>query len=96
MITDIDRNSRTLIVCFVIAIFALIPLRFVEYGNAESLTQPQVLGEQVIQQEPIVEEVMEARLEAPYDQIEKLGEVNDLLPLETEMQPEYSQNWLQE
>jgi hypothetical protein len=96
MITDIDRNSRTLIVCFVIAIFALIPLRFVEYGNIESLAQPQVLGEQVIQQEPIIEEVVEARLEAPYNEIEKIGEVNDLLPSETEMQPVYSQNWLQE
>ena len=79
-----------------IAIFALIPLRFVEYGNIESLAQPQVLGEQVIQQEPIIEEVVEARLEAPYNEIEKIGEVNDLLPSETEMQPVYSQNWLQE
>ncbi len=87
MINDIDRNSRTLILCFVIAVFALIPLRFVEYGNESDLMQPQVLGEYV-EMLPVEEEA-EIKLEAPYDTI-------DLLPSETEKQPEYFQSLPQE
>lgn len=46
---DFNRNTRTLIVSFVVAIFALIPLRFVEVGQEMSLSQSenQVLGESI-------------------------------------------------
>ena len=46
MITDHDRNVRTLIVSFVIAIMVLVPLRFYEAGQQEidSLSEVQVLG----------------------------------------------------
>ncbi|HEX8923929.1 MAG TPA: hypothetical protein VF828_04310 [Patescibacteria group bacterium] len=46
--TDLDRNTRTLIVAFSIAIFALVPLRFVEAGQMMSQSynaSQQVLGE---------------------------------------------------
>jgi len=43
--TKRDRNVRTLIVCFVLLILALVPLRFVEIRQNRPETQ--VLGEQV-------------------------------------------------
>lgn len=44
--TDFDRNVRTLIACFVIAIFGLVPLRFVEISNYQTrmIEKQQVLG----------------------------------------------------
>lgn len=57
--------------------------------------QPQVLGEQQIQESIMEEEEVEARLEAPYDEIERSG-TNDLLPSKIRMQLEYSRNWPQE
>jgi hypothetical protein len=64
--TDETRNIRTLIVCFVIAIMALIPLRFIEVGNSMMEQSNQtVLGEQVTVSELPV-------LESPYDEIEGL------------------------
>jgi hypothetical protein len=42
--TDQDRNMRTLIVCYVLAIVALIPLRIVEIGNWTG-GEVKVLGE---------------------------------------------------
>jgi hypothetical protein len=71
------RNTRTLIVSFVFAIMALIPLRFVEVGQMMQ-DQPMVLGEetqneqQVVLPESGVSE--EVTLEAPYNEIE--GYVN--------------------
>lgn len=64
-----DRNTRTLIVSFMVAIFALIPLRFVEAGQQFELNDVnnenvQVLGESI---ETVVPEV---KIEAPYDEIE--------------------------
>lgn len=70
---NIDRSTRTLIVSFTIAIFALIPLRFVEAGKQMELIDTnyainqnaQVLGETIeIEKEP------KAVLEAPYNEIE--------------------------
>ncbi len=64
--TDNDRNTRTLLVSFVIAIMVLIPLRFIEVGqNSAVVGETQVLGEQV--------EIEEKALEAPYDEIESEG-----------------------
>lgn len=46
MITDFDRNVRTLIVSFVIAIMVLIPLRFYEAGQEEMgrIEEVRILG----------------------------------------------------
>jgi hypothetical protein len=44
--TNNDRNVRTLIVCFVLLILALVPLRFVEINNQMANRNVQVLGEQ--------------------------------------------------
>jgi hypothetical protein len=44
--TNNDRNMRTLIICFVLAIFALIPLRVVEIRQMN--TGVQVLGAQSV------------------------------------------------
>jgi len=63
--TDNDRNSRTLIVCFVVAVLTLIPLRMVEVGEG---ARAAVLGEEVAAEEQTV-------LEAPYEEIER-GEVS--------------------
>lgn len=47
--TDFDRNIRTLILCFVIAIVALVPLRLIEIGNTFTSSSTQVLGETIEQ-----------------------------------------------
>ena len=71
--TDLTRNTRTLIVCFSLAIFALIPLRFVEIGQQTS--EAAVLGEtQVLVEEPeivlpVADEYVLGDLEAPYDEV---------------------------
>ena len=76
---DINRNTRTLIVSFVVAIMVMIPLRFVEVG--QMVGEAQVLGEmdtQVVLPNAEVKVVKKAPLlEAPYDEIENskvLGE----------------------
>lgn len=52
--TDHDRNIRTLVICFVLAVMALIPLRFVESGDEVMVSsKTQILGE-TIQQEVIL------------------------------------------
>jgi hypothetical protein len=53
--TENDRNMRTLVLCFVLAVLALIPLRFVEFrqGMIDVSNNVQVLGE-TIQQEDVV------------------------------------------
>jgi hypothetical protein len=45
---DSNRNIRTLISCFVLAVMVLIPLRFIEEGQSAVMDQPQVLGEEVV------------------------------------------------
>ena len=53
--TDHDRNMRTLVLCFVLAIMALIPLRVIEYSqDVSEVSSTQVLGETVQQQVEIV------------------------------------------
>lgn len=66
--TDNDRNTRTLIVSFVIALMVMIPLRFVEVGQNQVLmgSDVQVLGEEVVAVEAPV-------LEEPYNQMEMEG-----------------------
>jgi hypothetical protein len=68
---DFNRNTRTLIVGFVVAIMFLVPLRFVEVGQElNSVNKPQVLGEmsQQVVITPVIGEV--AKLEEPYNEIE--------------------------
>jgi hypothetical protein len=69
--TDTDRNTRTLIVCFSLAVMALIPLRFVEVGQLTEMAagQVQVLGE-TTQQEVVT--ASQTGLEAPYNEIDGL------------------------
>lgn len=52
--TDFDRNMRTLVLCFVLAIVALVPLRLVEIGNTTTASSTQVLGETVNQESEVV------------------------------------------
>jgi len=67
MNNDLNRNTRTLIASFVIAIMFLIPLRFVEVGNSYSLmmSNASVLGESIVL--PVAPEVKTPLLEAPYN-----------------------------
>ena len=67
LMTDLDRNVRTLIVCFTLALMGLIPLRFVEVGQTQ-IERPMVLGKTVVVKK--VEERNPAILEAPYDEID--------------------------
>lgn len=65
--TDQERNIRTLIVCFAIAILVLIPLRFIEVGNSlTSLGSESVLGEVNLPEAG----GPEPELESPYREIE--------------------------
>lgn len=53
--TDHDRNMRTLVLCFVLAVMALIPLRVVEFSQSVAgISSTQVLGETVQKQAEIV------------------------------------------
>lgn len=64
------RNTRTLIVSFVVAVMALIPLRMVEVGQMANLMEmgnSVVLGETTTLEVLVVEEPM---LEAPYRAME--------------------------
>ena len=55
--TNEDRNIRTLIACFVIALVALVPLRIVEQQNFNS-NNVMVLGEEVYNTEEVYEDDM--------------------------------------
>lgn len=78
---DTNRNTRTLIVSFVVAIMALIPLRFIEVGQQLGEQQyVQVLGTDISREVvlPNAEIVAESVLEAPFAEMESqavLGEV---------------------
>jgi len=53
--TDHDRNMRTLVLCFVLAVMALIPLRMVEFSqNVADMSSTQVLGETVQEESEVV------------------------------------------
>lgn len=73
---DISRNTRTLILSFVIAVMALIPMRFVEIGQ-EIGQEPYVsvlgaedYGEVVLPNAEVEVESADAVLEAPFNEIE--------------------------
>lgn len=52
--TDFDRNIRTLVTCFVLAMVSLAVLRFVEVGQSlPTVSGSQVLGE-TVQKEGVV------------------------------------------
>ncbi len=84
---NLNRNTRTLIVSFLIAIFALIPLRFIEVGQMQEqyLMQTQVLGEKT---EEIIEEPVQrvSGLEAPYDQLENCFSQEEISTMEKEVE----------
>jgi hypothetical protein len=68
---DLDRNTRTLIVSFVIAIMVLIPLRFVEVGEQQARVfgmNSQVLGEVSEVVKP--DSMQTVKLEEPYNEID--------------------------
>ncbi len=66
--TENDRNTRTLIVCFVMAMMALVPLRVVEMG--QSLNQTRVLGEtEEVLTDVVIEEVDETTETETEDQM---------------------------
>jgi len=78
---EINRNTRTLIISFTVAILAMIPLRFVEVGNQLEVidSRSMVLGE--TSQEVILPT---SDLESPYDVIDSelkidVVEVDDCL-----------------
>lgn len=70
MITNNDRNIRTLVICFVLAVMALLPLRMVEVADysVTNFSEVKVLGEMMIEEEIILpnaeieEEILESVL----------------------------------
>jgi len=54
-----DRNVKTLIICFVLAIMALIPLRFAEVKNVTNESQTQVLGDETVLEEEEIDDGIE-------------------------------------
>lgn len=72
--TNSCRNVRTLIVCFVLLILALIPLRFVEVRNIRDdyNYQTQVLGEtnELGKDKVIVEKVKKVNIILPNAEID--------------------------
>ena len=66
--SEFNRNCRTLVVSFVIAVMAMIPLRFVEAGQNITFEQPTVLGETTNDTVVLPNSEVDQRLfEAPYD-----------------------------
>lgn len=79
MITDFERNVRTLIVCFVIALVVLVPLRFVEINNQGQRLKidSRVLGEVCFSKEEIsrtIEEINQRVIEKDLNS----GEISEL------------------
>lgn len=94
---NFDRNTRTLIVCFLIAIFSLIPLRFIEAGQEQELIlQTQVLGEKIEQPMVVDEEDVFSGLEAPYDQLESCISQEEIEMMENEIFLSYQDGNLSE
>jgi hypothetical protein len=93
---DLNRNTRTLIVCFVIAVFALVPLRFVEVGQQQNnyVLQNQVLGEET--EEPMIEEEEPFGLEAPYDKLENCVPQEEIEILKNDVYRDYDQGLINE
>lgn len=85
---DLNRNSRTLIVSFVVAIMALIPLRFLEVSGENTYLgqSAQVLGEtssSLVETREVGYENA-PRLEAPYNEIESVGCMSEEMVLDME------------
>lgn len=83
---NLNRNTRTLIVSFLIAVFALIPLRFIEAGQQQEEMMPtQVLGEKT---EETIDEPLENKsgLEAPYSELEKCFSQKEIKAMENEVE----------
>ncbi len=77
---EANANVRTLIVSFVLAIFALIPLRFYEVSQNQFNNYSNVLGAQQelrVSREYRGEVVNAAVLEAPYNLIEQEASVDE-------------------
>jgi hypothetical protein len=72
MNNDFNRNTRTLIVSFTVAIMALIPLRFVEVGQTQNGVYNQVLGDETVLENTQTNEELPV-LEEPYATIEEQG-----------------------
>jgi hypothetical protein len=83
---ETQRNTRTLIVSFVVAVMALVPLRFLEIGNQQyTMGGSVVLGDQINAESPDLVKMEEdvemvsfensqaPLFEAPYDEIEENG-----------------------
>lgn len=67
---NLNRNSRTLIISFVIALMVMVPLRFIEVDQAILAPEVNVLGEETWVGENVSGEVTGEGLEAPYNEIE--------------------------
>ncbi len=85
---NLNRNTRTLIVSFLIAVFALIPLRFIEVGQMQEqyLVETQVLGDKT-------EEIIE---EASYTQFDNCFSQEEIDILENEIYVSYEEGNLNE
>ena len=75
--TDHDKNMRTLIVSFVVAMMVMVPLRFVEATQQTLEATNRILGEMTeatpnnVQREIVPMVKADNGLEAPYNEIEK-------------------------
>ena len=79
--TDFDRNIRTLISCFVVAVMVLVPLRIVEISSFNN-ENTMVLGEETFNY-VVEEEILDPELvldEENYNE-EELSEEEIILPV---------------
>ncbi len=91
--TDNDRNMRTLVVSFMVALMVMVPLRFIEATKTTLEEANRVLGEstyiqpvrRVVQEKPVV--VTNSELEAPYNKIEMSSD-SELIESEVKSVPE--------
>ena len=74
--TDNEKNTRTLIISFVLAMMVLVPLRFVEATQQTLDASNRILGEMVtapvqrVRKEVVPVVKNDGALEAPYDKLE--------------------------
>mgnify|MGYP000924568149 CR=1 FL=1 len=74
MMTDNEKNIRTLVVCFVLAVMVLIPLRIVEAGRL--IGETKVLGEmEEVDDNSVIEEVID---EGDVEDYGVLGEMDEV------------------
>lgn len=79
--TDTDRNIRTLIVCFVLALFTLVPMRIIEGDSVAVMREVQVLGETDAEEGEKVELIYsdELLIDEDYEVIEEESEDNEVI-----------------